>query len=304
MSERTANFRYQDVREIREDELRRRVPSVFQRQRHPESSERFIPIATIDVLQALRREGFAVIRAGESPVRVDGRRGYNKHLITLRQIDGVKAWSHGNDLAIFDIDLVNANDGSSVYKLMAALWRKLCDNGLMVSTDTVEHLKVKHIGDMAKNVVEASMQLLAQHGAVFNTIEEWKHTQLDSDERVAYAEAAHKIRFGSTSTLVKPHQLLIPRRTEDVDGDLWTTMNVAQENMMRGGIVGHHPTPQARMPGGRRPDRQRTTRPVKAIDTTVKVNTLLWAFTKRLADIKAGRAVVPEVTDAQFEEVA
>jgi Domain of unknown function (DUF932) len=300
MSDRYENFRDQ-VAALTEDQLRKQVPSVFQTEAHPGRSNRFVAIPTIEVIRALQTEGFDVIRAMRCASRT-GDELYTKHLLTLRRRDGARMWRNGSDIAVFEINLENANDGSSIYRLFAALWRKICDNGLMCSTDTVEHLKIKHIGDTAKNVVAASCALLAKHDAVFNTVAEWRETFLDRAERQAYAESAHAIRFGTTKTLVRPHQLLEARRVEDHSHDLWMVFNVAQENAIKGGLLG-----QAR-DGTKGRTKKRTTRPVNALDGLVRMNTLLWGFTKRVADLKHGRADQPAspapVIDADLEEVA
>jgi len=282
MSDNYANFRDQ-VPALTEDQLREQAPSLFQTKAHPDRSNRFVAIPTIEVILALQTEGFDVIRAIQRASRA-GHELYTKHLITLRQRDGAMMWRDGSDIAVFEINLANANDGSSPYALFAALWRKVCDNGLMCSTDTVEHLKVKHIGNTAKNVVAASFALLGKHNAVFNTVSEWRETFLDRAERQAYAESAHALRFGATNTLIRPHQLLEARRVEDHSHDLWTIFNVAQENIIKGGLLG-----QARDVTKARA-KKRTTRPVSALDRLVRMNTLLWAFTKCFADLKHGRA--------------
>jgi Domain of unknown function (DUF932) len=281
MSARYANFRDQ-VPALTEDDLRRHVPSAFQTEPHPTRSSRFVAIPTIEVILALQTEGFDVIRAIQRTNR-SGHELYTKHLVTLRQRDGAMMWRSGSDIAVFEINLANANDGSSPYRLFGALWRKVCDNGLMCSADTVEHLTVKHIGDTAKNVVAASFALLSKHDAVFNTVAEWRETFLDPAERQAYAGSAHAIRFGDTKTLIQPHQLLEARRVEDHSHDLWTIFNVAQENAIKGGLLG-----QAR-DDTKGQAKKRTTRPVNALDRLVRMNTLLWGFTKCVADLKHGR---------------
>ena len=63
----TARFD-QDQRELTEDELREAAPSIFAKTKFPERSERFQPIATIDVLRKLKADGFVPVAARQRPV--------------------------------------------------------------------------------------------------------------------------------------------------------------------------------------------------------------------------------------------
>ena len=67
------------------------------------------------------------------------------------------------------------------------------------------------------------------------------------------------------------NRLLYPRRYDDNAHDLWTTFNVAQENVIRGGLSGI-----ARDAQNRR--RRTTTRQVNGIDQDVRLNKALWVL--------------------------
>jgi hypothetical protein len=58
---------------------------------------------------------------------------------------------------------------------------------------------------------------------------------------------------------------LVPRRAEDVDNDLWRTLNVVQENVLRGGI-----------PRRSASNRLIRTRAITAIREDVRINSGLW----------------------------
>jgi hypothetical protein len=73
---------------------------------------------------------------------------------------------------------------------------------------------------------------------------------------------------------------LLPRRHDDQASDLWTTFNVVQENVIRGGL-----TAVGRDANGRR--RRTTTRAVNGIDQDVRLNKGLWVLAERMAEIKA-----------------
>lgn len=283
----TNTARFDSARALNEAELYQLAPSVFATAPHESRSARFQPIPTIDVLRALQREGFMPVGAKQSRTRDDGKRDYTKHLIRLRRIDDDAKFRVGD--TVCEILLKNANDGTSAYDLMAGLFRIRCLNSLVAQTGTVDSVKVRHSGspaDVAGRVIEGTYRVLGEARKALSAPQDWGAVRLDRDERMALAEAAHALRFedaeGSATTPIQPAQLLAPRRSGDTDHDLWTTFNVAQENVVRGGLRG------VTVENGRR--RRVTTRPVNGIDQDVKLNRALWILAQRMAELKGLRA--------------
>jgi hypothetical protein len=72
-------------------------------------------------------------------------------------------------------------------------------------------------------------------------------------------------------------QLLAPRRTQDVGTDLWSTFNVIQENVVRGGLDASGPNANGQY-------RRHTTRAINGIDQDLKLNKALWILAQSWAD--------------------
>ncbi len=72
--------------------------------------------------------------------------------------------------------------------------------------------------------------------------QDWSKIILNHDEKDAFAQTGHIVRFadnnGETHTPTRPEQLLVPRRSDDRDNDLWTVFNTVQENVIKGGLRG------------------------------------------------------------------
>ena len=79
---------------------------------------------------------------------------------------------------------------------------------------------------------------------------------------------------------IKPDQIIRPMRQEDQRADLWTTFNVAQEHIIRGGMRGW------RTNANGRPARA-TTREVKGIDQNVALNRGLWVLAAEMQKLAA-----------------
>jgi hypothetical protein len=264
------------------DQLRRAAPSIFATEAHASRSNRFAPVATVDVLEGLRREGFEPFSAMQAKTRDETRQDFTKHLVRLRH-RGIQNQAGQS----FEIVLVNANDGTAAYQMLPGFFRMVCANGL-IAGDSFEGVKVRHSGNAIGDVIEGAYRVLNDAPRVADQVDAFRAITLNRDERQAFAEAAHVIRFPDhyaegddrTETPIRPDQLLLPRRYDDKAPDLWTTFNVAQENVIRGGL-----SAMGRNAAGQR--RRSTTREVNGIDQNRSLNRALWTLTEAMARLKA-----------------
>lgn len=267
---------------LTDEQIFRFAPSVFAGEAHESRSERFRPIPTIKVVEALSKEGFVVVSAQQNNARED-KRNYTKHLLRLRHVDDL---ANGNNKSRQhdthgEIVLRNANDGTASYELMAGAYRLLCSNGMVGWSPLFESVKVRHSGNLetvARSVIEGTYTVVDETNHLLSKRDQWSSITLGDDARLALAEAAHVVKFGdkdgNTDTPITPRQLLTVRRSGDAGKDLWTTFNVIQENCIKGGLRAYNQNTQRRM----------STRDVKSLDVDVKMNRALWKLTDFFAD--------------------
>jgi hypothetical protein len=260
--------------------LRMGAPTLFADSKHSSRSERYAHIPTYEVLSALSKEGFDPYE-----VRVGGsgdldKRNHTKHLIRLRH--------RGTELrvggSVPEVLLLNSHDGTSAYKLMHGMFRMVCSNGL-VTADELTELRVPHKGDVVSKVIEGTYQVLNQSGRIAAQVQELQAITLSRAEQLAFGESAAMLRWapdenGSSTVPVRAEQVVYPRRSEDARSDLWSTFNVAQENLLNGGL--NYSTRNAR---GTLTHRQ--ARPVQGIDQNTSLNRALWALAAKMAELKA-----------------
>ena len=168
----TMNFvhtRFDVARPMTEDEIFGRAPSVFATEAHQSRSHRFRPIATIEVVRALAKEGFHVASASQSLTRVPDRAPFTKHLLRLRQFDRVNKV----DDVVAEMALRNANDGTAAYDLMAALHRIRCLNGLYAAMGELSSCKVRHSGDVVTKVIEGTYSVIEQSTKALEAVPAW-----------------------------------------------------------------------------------------------------------------------------------
>lgn len=268
-----------DLPVLTDDQIRRAAPSVFAEEAHESRGARYGFIPTAQVLQGLRNEGFQVVKAAQTRCRDEGKAAFTKHLLRLRHPDASNLVAVGDEIP--EIVLVNSHDGTSSYQLSAGWFRLVCLNGLVVASSQIDDVKVRHSGNVVDNVIEGSCRVIENLKQIAPVVDSYRGIQLDRHEQHALARAAIELRWGSdpeTGNSLAPvstDQLIRPRREADRNADLWTTFNVVQENLLKGGISGRNAF-----------GRRTSTRAVAGVDANVRLNKALWTLTEVLASHK------------------
>lgn len=259
------------------DELRLVAPSVFANEAAARTSERYNFIPTIDVVESLKKEGWLPVWATEQSIRKESREGFQKHMLRLRhQSADLECFKNVGDSCV-ELVLTNAHDGTAAYSLHAGVFRKVCSNGLIVADETFAAMKVRHDSkNEVDGVIEASYRVLDEVPEIQGSIDEMLSVPLKDDERMALANSALCLRWDKEEdTPIRAEQLLRPRRYGDREKDLYTTFNVIQENLIRGGVRGRN-----------KKNNRTTTRAVKSINENVKLNKALWTLSQEMKKLK------------------
>ena len=286
------NTRYGFARNeaLTETELHKLAPSLFATEAHHSRSDRFAPVPTIDIVRGLQKKGFEVFSAMQAKTRDASKRDFTKHMVRLRN-PSFRQMANGDT---FEIVLVNGNDGSSAYRMMPGFFRMVCANGLIVG-ETLNEVRVRHSGNAMHDVIEGAFTVLADAPKVVDRVDMMRSMSLTRDEALAFATAAHQLRFPAASldaedaafspAPVEPIRLLAARRQADMAerSNLWGVFNVVQENVIRGGQKGWVDRPNAQ---GRMQTRRASTRAVAGIDGNRDLNRALWTLAEEMAKLK------------------
>lgn len=225
------------------DRIARVAPSVFAEHPHEGVSAKYSFISTSDVLEKCIAEGLVPVSARQSRAKAD-RRDFTRHELRL-----VREADLNNPLKIvgdthYQVCLTNSHDRAAAFTLNAGLFRLVCSNGMTVPVGGHSAgFKVRHTGDVSE-VIEGVFEVLEAQDDVLGQIDEYRSLLVPVDAQVAFAKAALELR-DSTIELT-PETILRPRRWLDADSersnlpkpDLWTTLNVVQENLQKGGVRG------------------------------------------------------------------
>ena len=267
---------------LSDGELAQLAPSAFATEAHSSRSARYAYIPTADVIAGLRREGFAPVLARQTRPRDADRSGHTKHLIRFRH-EGQASQPRRVGMTFPEVVLINSHDGTSAYHVTAGVFRLACLNGMVVSDGPERSVKVPHKGDVVRQVIEGSFEVLDASRQAIEAADAWAGVTLNRDEQHILADAARVLRFGdeagNVSTPIQAEQFLTVRRAADTGADLWSTFNRVQENTIRGGL-------QAWGRDGNNQRRRVTSREVTGIDQDVKLNRALWMLGERMAALK------------------
>ena len=254
------------------DDLRTLTPSVFATTpwEGMSPSYRFIP--TADVLDLLKDQGFRVTSARQSRTRIPGKAPFTRHMLRLRHES-----FHGTEGEVPEVVLFNSHDRSSAYKLYTGILRFACENGLVVQSADFGSFSIRHSGsrDLFAQVREATGRIMDEVPAIMNRIEAWKATILPRPVQLEFAREAMELKPNPN---IPFSWLLTARREEDMtlpdaSRNLWASFNCVQEALLRGGQTGRNER-------GRRV----TTRPVKAVEADLRINSRLWALAENYAN--------------------
>ena len=219
---------------LKMDEVKQRANSIFTEKAAPTVSSKFTHIPTHKVIEDMEQLGWGVVDAKQVKARKG--QGYQKHLVVFRNPDVVINGSDG-DTVFPQILLTNSNDGKNAFTFTAGLFRMVCENGLVVSTQEFENVRIRHMGYTFEELQEQVRAMVEQLPLTVESMNKMKSIQLDENQAKELAKKALTTRFTEDQVKVMNFdldELLKPTRDEDKGSDLWSVFNVIQEKILDG----------------------------------------------------------------------
>lgn len=202
------------------------LPAVTNTENDSRVSSRYKHVQTSDVVDALSVHGFQV--TGQRQKSDTGKHGV---ILVNREFGFIDRTGSEN---FATITLFNSHDARGAVQLIAGFYRLICSNG-MVSGELTDTLRVRH----SQNGIDQLSAIVAMAPARLRvyaeTILAMQNKELTDKERVTLAQNIFT-RIQETRAIGNVPDLLFPRRPEDVTNDLYTTANIIQENIIKGGM--------------------------------------------------------------------
>lgn len=222
------------------DEMRVKAPYIFaDKPTNGSVSERYTLASTETVIDDMAKLGWGVTDCKQQ--RANKRSNIRSfHMVSL-QNPNVYIEENGEIVAYPRIILTNSHDGFHSFKFMIGIFRLVCSNGCIISTQEFANVAIRHINydfEELRRVVAKAVEATKKNVEVMNAMQE---TTLTAEQKADFATKAIAIRKGIKEDEKMPklsaedvEDILSPVRDEDKGDDLWSVYNVLQEKMMKG----------------------------------------------------------------------
>lgn len=259
------------VKPLSNEELKIQAPTLFTQEPHFDVSEKYHFIPTIDVIEEIKSHNWHPVSVSEAGVRDIQKEGYQQHCVRFRHFEDLLNPSEN----AIELLLFNSHDRSKAFTISAGIFRFVCANGLVLSDSVFESYKIKHLGSRENDVARAVANITAIKPKLMDKIQKLESITLNENEKQSFAKSSIPLRF-ENHLEVDFNDLLILHREEDTKDDLYTTLNVIQENLIRGNISGINKDTGRRF----------TSKQISSISKDVEVNKGIWDIAERIASIK------------------
>lgn len=265
-------------RALNSDDLRRCAPSIFAGTARPGVSPRYTFVSTAQVVDLLGGEGWEPALARQQRARMPDRQGFQMHEVRFARKDDIGGGFRVGECRP-EMILQNAHDGTRAYRIDAGLYRLVCRNGLVVADAAFAHVAIRHMDVSAEKFAEAARSVAENTPRVLEVIARWQSVELTDPARHEFARRAIELRWGAGDPVgqaISPGTLLSPVRYGDDRRDLWTTYNLVQEHVVRGGDRYLGTTRGGSV-------RRNTTRPIGGLTAAQCVNKGLWSLAEEFS---------------------
>ena len=260
------------IKPLTNEQLRIKAPSLFQDQPYHEVSQKYHFIATIEIIEQLRAESWYPVTVNEAGVRDLEKDGFQQHYVRFQHFsDLINPTSNIVELLLF-----NSHDRSKSFTISAGIYRYVCSNGLVIADNVFDSYKIKHLGDKENDVINAVNKITQIKPKLLEKISKFESITLNQNEKESFLQSALPLRFDEHLELDNPNELLTPLRIEDKKDDLYTVLNILQENFLSSKVSGYN----------KETNRRFTSKQITSISKDVEINKGLWDIAERIASIK------------------
>lgn len=221
---------------LTKEQMKQKASSIFTTTSSPETSKKYSHIPTEKIVDDMELLGWGVSDCKQIKSRTKESIGFQKHLIVFRNND-IVINGEDNDTVFPQILLTNSHDGKNAFTFTAGLFRMICENGLVITTQEFENVKIRHMGYNFEVLQEMIKKMVEKLPLTVESMNKFKQIQLGQEQALDFAKKALKIRFSEEemkTIKVDLNELVFPTRPEDKGTDLWSTFNVVQEKLIHG----------------------------------------------------------------------
>jgi hypothetical protein len=229
------------------DDIRRMCPMAFKTApTNPGVSGRYTQANTATVIDDLAKLGWYPVQAKQAREKKGSSGIRSFHMVAFQNPDIKIHKTLENGEKVVDtyprIILTNSHDGFNSFKFMVGLFRLVCSNGLVVCSDQMVNMSIRHVNYDFEELRRVVATAIEQVPGIVQTMNDMRKVTLTDEQKINLATEVVRIRKGIEED--KKFQLdaetvesiLEPVREEDKANDLWTVFNICQEKLIKGGF--------------------------------------------------------------------
>lgn len=253
------------------EQINKYCPAALSDCAHKDVSDHYNFISTKKLIEILEEKKFFVTSAMQSRARTKDKTETTKHMLKFRH-ESVKILKPEVGSLVPEVVLMTAHDGTSAFKFMSGLYRFVCANGLLVSDKINSSKRFRHTNCNESEIIDAVFEVLDSSTNSVSTVSDMQLKQLTANQKEEFAHDAFKLRWSNDEKAPDFHfsKLLSAKRFEDINkNDLFTVLNVLQENLIKGGTRYYAKNDSGLLV-------KNATRHVSSVDMNLKINEGLW----------------------------
>jgi hypothetical protein len=190
-------------------------------------------INTYDLLNPLMDSGWNIDGVAEKRKNKNGQ--VMQHFVKLTHPD-LKINIKTKNECKSQLSISNKICGSSPLKMDLGVYRQICSNG-MWGMDTAWENNITHSKHSFDNLPNIIYSTVSNINMFLDKLNKMANVDLSKDKMDDLAERAARLRFGKNVERHIIDQLLLVRRNEDKDNDLYTVYNRVQEGLTKNNIL-------------------------------------------------------------------
>jgi hypothetical protein len=220
---------------LTKEQIKEKANSIFASKGASNTSEKYAHIPTYKIIEDMEVLGWKVTDVKQVKAR-GANAGFQKHLVVFRNTDIVINGSDG-DTVWPQILLTNSSDGKNAFTFKAGLFRLVCENGLVISTQDFADLKIRHFGYDFSELQKTITSMVEKLPLTVESMNKFKQTKLTDKQILKFAKDALEARFGEVEMkriTIDYTEFVKATRKEDEGNDLWSVFNRVQEKVIDG----------------------------------------------------------------------
>lgn len=229
------------------DDIRKICPMAFKTApTNPGVSGRYTQANTATVIDDLAKLGWYPVQAKQAREKKGSSGIRSFHMIAFQNPDIKIHKTLESGEKVVDtyprIILTNSHDGFNSFKFMVGLFRLVCSNGLVVCSDQMVNMSIRHINYDFEELRRVVATAIEQVPGIVQTMNNMRKVTLTDEQKINLATEVVRIRKGIEDDqkfqldAETVESILEPVREEDKANDLWTVFNICQEKLIKGGF--------------------------------------------------------------------